>query len=168
MHFDDSVAKPHTNSENLPWWKGLTSYQWFVFAVASLGWLFDTMDQQLFNLARISAVRSLLGATPGDEAMARQVNEYGGYATTIFMIGWALGGIAFGILGDKLGRAKTMLLTVLCYSAFTGLSALFGCAVELLPSLPIPASCSAFFSPLSALMNGWASRTSTTTRTSSS
>src|SRR3954452_2959938 len=37
---------------------------------------------------------------------------------------WALGGIAFGILGDKLGRAKTMLLTVLCYSAFTGLSAL--------------------------------------------
>ena len=56
--------------------------------------------------------------------MARQVNEYGGYATTIFMIGWALGGIAFGILGDKLGRAKTMLLTVLCYSAFTGLSAL--------------------------------------------
>jgi MFS family permease len=124
MHFDDSVARPHANSENLPWWKGLTSYQWFVFAVASLGWLFDTMDQQLFNLARISAVRSLLGATPGDEAMARTVNEYGGYATTIFMIGWALGGIAFGILGDKLGRAKTMLLTVLCYSAFTGLSAL--------------------------------------------
>jgi MFS family permease len=124
MHFDDTAPSPRASSENLPWWKGLTSYQWFVFAVASLGWLFDTMDQQLFNLARISAVRSLLGATPGDEVMARQVNEYGGYATTIFMIGWALGGIAFGILGDKLGRAKTMLLTVLCYSAFTGLSAL--------------------------------------------
>ena len=124
MHFDDTAPSPRASSENLPWWKGLTGYQWFVFAVASLGWLFDTMDQQLFNLARISAVRSLLGATPGDEAMARQVNEYGGYATTIFMIGWALGGIAFGILGDKLGRAKTMLLTVLCYSAFTGLSAI--------------------------------------------
>ena len=40
------------------------------------------------------------------------------------MIGWALGGIFFGILGDKLGRAKTMMMTVLCYSAFTGLSAL--------------------------------------------
>jgi MFS family permease len=124
MRFDDSVARPHASSENLPWWKGLTGYQWFVFAVASLGWLFDTMDQQLFNLARISAVRALLGAAPGDVDMARRVNEYGGYATTIFMIGWALGGIAFGILGDKLGRAKTMLLTVLCYSAFTGLSAM--------------------------------------------
>ncbi len=40
------------------------------------------------------------------------------------MIGWALGGFFFGVLGDRIGRAKTMLLTVLCYSAFTGLSAL--------------------------------------------
>src|SRR6516165_2913692 len=107
MHFDDaSAAKTTAGQNDQPWWKELTHYQWFVFVVASLGWLFDTMDQQLFNLARISAVRDLLHVTPGDEAMARQVNEYGGYATTIFMIGWALGGIAFGILGDKLGRAK--------------------------------------------------------------
>ena len=40
------------------------------------------------------------------------------------MIGWAIGGIFFGILGDKIGRARTMMMTVLCYSAFTGLSAL--------------------------------------------
>ena len=52
------------------------------------------------------------------------VDSYGGYATSIFMIGWALGGFFFGVLGDRIGRAKTMLLTVLCYSAFTGLSAL--------------------------------------------
>src|SRR5207249_8996570 len=52
------------------------------------------------------------------------VDEYAGYTTSIFMIGWALGGFFFGVLGDKLGRAKTMILTVLCYSAFTGLSAL--------------------------------------------
>ncbi len=82
------------------------------------------MDQQLFNLARISAVRNLLGVVPGDMTMEGQVDWYGGVATTVFMIGWALGGLFFGILGDKLGRAKTMMLTVLCYSAFTGLSAL--------------------------------------------
>ena len=40
----------------------------------------------------------------------------------VFMIGWALGGILFGILGDRLGRAKTMMLTILCYTIFTGLS----------------------------------------------
>src|SRR5262249_12517182 len=38
--------------------------------------------------------------------------------------GWGAGGIAFGILGDLIGRAKTMVLTILLYSLFTGLSAL--------------------------------------------
>ena len=62
MHFDDAPESAvAAGPEKLPWWKELTRYQWFVFIVASLGWLFDTMDQQLFNLARISAVRSLLG-----------------------------------------------------------------------------------------------------------
>jgi MFS family permease len=92
--------------------------------VATLGWLFDTMDQQLFNLARVSAVRTLLGVTPADTSRAGQISEIAGYSTTIFMIGWALGGILFGALGDKLGRARTMLMTVLTYSAFTGLSGL--------------------------------------------
>ena len=34
-----------------PWYRELTRYHWFVLVVAALGWLFDTMDQQLFNLA---------------------------------------------------------------------------------------------------------------------
>ena len=41
----------------------------------------------------------------------------------IFMIGWASGGVFFGILGDRIGRVKTMIITMLCYSLFTGLSA---------------------------------------------
>ena len=125
MQFDDAAkAAVRASAGDGPWWRGLSGYQWFVFAVASLGWLFDTMDQQLFNLARISAVRSLLGVQAGDASSAGSVDWYGSLATTIFMIGWALGGLGFGVLGDKIGRAKTMLLTVLCYSAFTGLSAL--------------------------------------------
>jgi MFS family permease len=125
MHFDDPpAARPAAGPAQGSWWRGLTGYQWFVFVVASLGWLFDTMDQQLFNLARKPAITRLLDAVPGDPSTAGKVDEYSGYATSIFMIGWALGGIAFGILGDKIGRARTMMLTVLFYSAFTGLSAL--------------------------------------------
>jgi MFS family permease len=85
-----------------------------------MGWMFDTMAQQLFNLARKPAIRELLGGRASDAT----VSEQAGYATMIFMIGWALGGVLFGILGDRLGRAKTMIMTILCYSIFTGLSVL--------------------------------------------
>ncbi|HWB12407.1 MAG TPA: MFS transporter [Pirellulales bacterium] len=102
-----------------PWYRELNSYHWFVFVVAALGWLFDTMDQQLFNLARRPACTDLLGLPPSDP----HIDKYGGYATSIFLIGWATGGIVFGVLGDRIGRAKTMLWTILIYSLCTGLSA---------------------------------------------
>jgi MFS family permease len=125
MHFEDtSTALPSPMPDEVPWWKELTRYQWFVFIVASLGWLFDTMDQQLFNLARKPAIIELLTVRDAPAPSSGSVAEHGGYATMIFMIGWAIGGIFFGILGDRKGRAKTMMMTVLCYSAFTGLSAL--------------------------------------------
>ena len=122
MHIADDAAQAPPIASDAPWWRGLTSYQWFVFLVASLGWLFDTMDQQLFNLARVPAVSQLTGAKPG--APDGIVAFYGGVTTCIFMLGWATGGIFFGVLGDKIGRAKTMMLTILAYSAFTGLSAI--------------------------------------------
>ncbi|MGO9897532.1 MAG: MFS transporter [Bryobacteraceae bacterium] len=106
------------------WYRDLSRYQWFVVAVAAVGWMFDTMAQQLFNLARKPAIRDLLG--PG--ASGSMVDEQAGIATSVFMIGWALGGVIFGVLGDRLGRARTMMLTILCYTVFTGLS-LFSTAV---------------------------------------
>jgi MFS family permease len=95
-----------------------------VLIVAALGWLFDTMDQQLFNLARVPAMRELLATSPGVPASEQLIAEYGGYATSIFLIGWATGGLGFGVLGDRIGRARTMMLTILLYSLCTGLSAL--------------------------------------------
>ncbi len=102
-----------------PWWKQLDRYHWFVFAMASLAWLFDCLDQQLFLIARNDAIKSLLppGTDPGD------IKAYGGYATSIFVMGWATGGLIFGAVGDRIGRAKTLTLTVLIYSVCTGLSA---------------------------------------------
>src|SRR5207237_3800771 len=52
------------------------------------------------------------------------VAKASGYATSIFLIGWGTGGLLFGVLGDLIGRARSMVLTILLYSAFTGLSAL--------------------------------------------
>jgi len=110
-----SVSRP-TGSQ--AWYRQLTSYQWMVLVTAGMGWMFDTMAQQLFNLARRPAVEELLGPGAGGGV----VSEQAGYSTMIFMLGWALGGVIFGVLGDRLGRVKTMVFTILLYSGFTGLS----------------------------------------------
>jgi MFS family permease len=106
------------------WYHELTRYHWFVLMVAALGWLFDTMDQQLFTLARAPAMNELLAPSPGVPANPEDVGFYGPLATAIFLLGWASGGLGFGVLGDRIGRAKTMLWTILIYSLCTGLSAL--------------------------------------------
>lgn len=123
MHYIDSpssdLVQPPLGTR---WYHEVNRYQWFVLVVAALGWLFDTMDQQLFTLARVRAMSDLLGIPPGPK-LDEAVGFWGGIATSVFMIGWATGGLAFGVLGDRIGRKKTMILTILVYSALTGLSA---------------------------------------------
>src|SRR5207247_11040977 len=114
MHLDTPPAAGTAPAAG--WYKLLSRYHWFVLTVASLGWMFDTMDQQLFNLARTPAMRSLV-----DESA---VASFSGYATSIFLVGWGAGGLLFGVLGDLIGRARSMAATILLYSLFTGLSAL--------------------------------------------
>src|SRR5579883_333201 len=130
MHLGDDLT--HTSQKNSaddavftkgPWWRELNRYHWFVFVVAALGWLFDTMDQQLFNIARLPAIRTVLTNELGHAPSTGEVQEYGGYATSIFLIGWGTGGLLFGVLGDLLGRVRSLMLTILLYSLFTGLSA---------------------------------------------
>jgi MFS family permease len=117
---DAPEQAPDTSDPNLPWWKHMNRYHWFVFVVAALGWLFDCLDQQLFVLTRPQAMRELL--PPGTSQNA--INQYGVYATFFFLTGWATGGLFFGVLGDRWGRAKTMLVTILMYSLCTGLSSI--------------------------------------------
>ena len=74
---------------NTPWWREMTRYHWFVFLVAGVGWLADCMDQQLFVLTRNDALGELLGKPANDP----EVQQLGGYATAIFLMGWAVGGL---------------------------------------------------------------------------
>src|SRR5688572_17981097 len=116
LHFDRKSIGPDDSGR--PWYADMTRYHWFVLMVAALGWLFDCLDQQLFTLARIPALKDLLDLPAG----APDVKSWSGHVTTIFLIGWATGGLFFGVLGDRIGRAKTMMWTILLYSLCTGLS----------------------------------------------
>lgn len=111
-------------SDGRPWYAHLTRYHWFVLIVAALGWLFDCLDQQLFILARPAAMKDLIPQTADMTVQAVDMarRQAGDIATSIFIAGWATGGLIFGMLGDRIGRAKTMIFTILLYSLFTGLS----------------------------------------------
>jgi MFS family permease len=103
---------------NAPWYKQLSPYQWFVLIVASAAWFFDCLDQRLFSLARVPALVELMDLPP----TSPELQAFGKKVTACFLIGWGVGGLIFGALGDKYGRARMLTLTILIYSAFTGLS----------------------------------------------
>jgi MFS family permease len=106
----------------------ITFYHWLVVFFASCGWLFDCMGQRIFVLSREPALRELLGATASDD----KVKYWGGIATLLMMVGWATGGILFGMMSDRYGRVKAMVTTLLAYTVFSGLSGFSRTGVEFL------------------------------------
>jgi MFS family permease len=92
---------------------------WGALVSACAAWMFDAMDLQIFTLVLFPSVSDLVGsADPGIVAYT------GGLIVGCKLVALGLGGIAFGIAADRIGRAKTMIITVLIYSVFTGLSGL--------------------------------------------
>ena len=83
-----------------------------------LGWLFDGMDSSLYPLVANQALSELIGS---NNSLFGQIAAQ---ITAIFLLGWSLGGFLFGYLGDRIGRAKALSLSVLSYAMFTGLSGL--------------------------------------------
>ena len=59
MGFNDDRSAGKVVTSPTPWYRELSRYHWLVLLVAALGWMFDTMDQQLFNLARVPAIADL-------------------------------------------------------------------------------------------------------------
>ncbi len=106
----------------------ITIYHWLVVIFASAGWLFDCMGQRIFILSREPAFRELLGASASDDA----VRKWGTWATFLMMVGWATGGILFGMMSDQYGRVKAMVSTLLAYTLFSGLSGFAQSAMQFL------------------------------------
>lgn len=87
--------------------------------IAFLGWMFDGMEMGLYSIAIRPALDDLMGTT--DPARVAPIQ---GFTLTMFLTGMAAGGIVFGWLGDRIGRVRTMVVTILVYAVFTGLSGL--------------------------------------------
>src|SRR5678815_4045171 len=102
---------------------GMSGYQWGVLFAAWLGWGFDVFDGLLFNFVAPNCVPTLLGLTIGSpEARAATLRWTGGL-TSVLLVGWALDGIFFGRVADRIGRTRTLMLTMLLYALGTALCA---------------------------------------------
>jgi SHS family sialic acid transporter-like MFS transporter len=117
---ETNQSRPHlANSASAPssLTPALSSAQWMVLLAAFLGWLFDGFEIGLFPIVARPALQDLLG-TPGDAT----VGLWMGRITACFSLGAAFGGVAFGWLGDRVGRVRALSASILTYSLFTGLS----------------------------------------------
>src|ERR1700676_5195850 len=85
------------------------------------GWALDGMDSFVYALVLVPSLRELLPRS-GIIATKANIGQYGGLLFALFLIGWGLA-FLWGPIGDKFGRVRTLMLTIVWYSVFTFLSA---------------------------------------------
>lgn len=108
-----------------PWWTGLSSNHWRVLLAAFLGWIFDGYETYALVSVMGVAIPALLPATHGP------IPSYIGLALGLTLLGWGVGGMIGGVMADYIGRKRTMLISIIGYAIFTGLTAL-STSVEML------------------------------------
>ncbi|MFY8057103.1 MAG: MFS transporter, partial [Planctomycetaceae bacterium] len=113
------------NSSTERWYHGVNRYQWTVLIIASLGWVFDAFEGQLYNITRSDMLPQLLQVTADDPL----IRLWGERLLGVFLLGGTLGGWLFSSLADRWGRRPVMALTILFYSLFSGLTA-FAASIE--------------------------------------
>lgn len=99
--------------------RGITRYQWLVLFAAWLGWGFDVFDGLLFNYVAPNCIPNLLHLPPGSPAARAATLYWTGALTSLLLLGWAAGGVLFGLVCDRIGRLRTLMLTMLLYAAGT-------------------------------------------------
>lgn len=102
----------------------MTGYQWLVLFAAWLGWGFDVFDALLFNYVAPNAVPTLLGMPIGSPQAKAATLQWTGILSSLLLVGWGVGGIMFGRICDRLGRTRTLLLTMTIYAVGTALCAI--------------------------------------------
>lgn len=94
--------------------------QTMTLIAAFLGWMFDGLEMGIFPLVARPALQEFQAAAGIiDESF---VQMWMGRITATFLLGAAAGGLVFGWLGDRIGRVRAMVLSVMAYSLFTGLN----------------------------------------------
>ncbi|MUG72239.1 MFS transporter [Paenibacillus validus] len=93
---------------NKPWYKEVTKNQWRALIAASSGWALDAMDVMLYSMVLVHVMADL-----------QMDKTTGGFLATLTLLSSAVGGILFGMVADRYGRTKSLMLSIFVYSIFT-------------------------------------------------
>jgi MFS family permease len=95
--------------------------RWMALTAALFGWLFDGLEMGLFPLVARPALADLLTTADGNHPTEQHISVWLGIITALFLVGAATGGVLFGWLGDRFGRVRAMMISVLTYAVVSGL-----------------------------------------------
>lgn len=101
------------------WYRGIPPEAWRAFTASTAGWALDGYENYALILVAPAALAQLL-----PHALAGEWVRFQGLLLALTLVGWATGGVVWGIVTDYLGRKRAMVLSILMYALFTGLSAL--------------------------------------------
>jgi SHS family lactate transporter-like MFS transporter len=96
---------PNPASSELPWWKEPTKDQWYAYIAAWLGWTLDAFDFTIFLLIMLP-ISQEFGVPLAAVAAV--------FTITLWLR--LLGATASGWLGDRIGRKKPLMISILWYS----------------------------------------------------
>ena len=104
------------------WRTEITRVQWMVLLGTTMGWALDGFAGSLYALVLGPAMTELL-PNSGITVAPASIGLYGGITVALFLIGWATGGILFGMLADYVGRTRVLSMGILTYAVFTAAAA---------------------------------------------
>lgn len=92
----------------------ITSAHWTLFFICFLGDAIGGTVSTLMSTYLPEVVRDM--HITADAAAQTRI---GAYINAVFIFGWAFGGFSWGMLSDRTGRKKALLLSIACYGLFT-------------------------------------------------
>jgi MFS family permease len=101
------------------WSASIDRSGWRALAASWMGWMFDGYEIYALVLVMGVAARELL---PPDALP--HVSVYMGGLLAVTLLGWAAGGVIAGVLADYIGRKRMLMISILWYAVFAGLTAL--------------------------------------------
>jgi MFS family permease len=103
---DDSVSRVGTDN--------ISAYHWLLFGICFLANIMGGTASTLMSVYLPVLVRDLLG-TVGEE----ELSQVSAYISALYFVGWAIGGLSMGVIGDRIGRAWSLVLSIGMFGMFT-------------------------------------------------